>query len=139
MTPPTTPASVFCWTRSTLRYSWSWWARREMGRVWSHTRPGPVRAARKIPSPPKIGADTGDALYLEGDATLEGSYVAGVDAEGFAGSEVFDDDFAGELEPGDPCPEIFCRRKPSPPKMPAPRDCWKPTPSSMAGVAQRKP
>ncbi len=52
--PPTTPASVVCWTRSTFRYSWSWWARREMGRVWSQTRPGPARAARKIPSPPKI-------------------------------------------------------------------------------------
>ena len=25
-----------------------------MGRVWSQTRPGPVRAARKMPSPPKI-------------------------------------------------------------------------------------
>ncbi len=42
----------------------------------------------------------GDTLDLEGDAGLEGSDVAGMDAEGFASGEVFDDDFAGELEPG---------------------------------------
>ena len=45
--------------------------------------------------------DAGDALDLEGDAGLEGADVAGVDAEDFAGREVFDDEFAGEFEPGD--------------------------------------
>ena len=33
-------------------------------------------------------------LDLEGYGGLEGADVAGVDAEGFAGGEVFDDDFA---------------------------------------------
>ena len=45
--------------------------------------------------------DSGDALDLEGDGGLEGTNVAGVDAEEFAGGEIFDDEFAGELEPGD--------------------------------------
>jgi hypothetical protein len=39
--------------------------------------------------------NAGDTLNLEGDAGLEGSHVAGVDAEDFAGGQVFDDDFAG--------------------------------------------
>ncbi len=53
-----------------------------MGRVWSQTRPGPVSAARKIPSPPKIMFSmSGDALNLEGDVGVEGTDVAGVDAE----------------------------------------------------------
>ena len=41
-------------------------------------------------------ADEGD---LEADAGMEGPNMAGVYAEHFAGLEVFDDDFAGELEP----------------------------------------
>ncbi len=44
--------------------------------------------------------DAGDAGDLEGDAALKCSDVAGVDAEGFAGGEIFGDDFAGEFEPG---------------------------------------
>ncbi len=46
-------------------------------------------------------SDAGDALNLEGDGGLEGSDVAGMDAEKFAGSEVFDDEFAREFEPCD--------------------------------------
>ena len=38
-----------------------------------------------------------------------------------------------------PWPPTFCSRKPSPPKMPAPSDCWKPTPMVTCGVAQRNP
>jgi len=45
-------------------------------------------------------AKSGDALDLEGDVGVEGADVAGVDAKGLAGSEVLDDDFAGEFEPG---------------------------------------
>src|SRR3954466_12332502 len=44
-------------------------------------------------------ADSRDALDLEGDRRLEGADMTGVDAEGLAGGEVFDDDFAGEFEP----------------------------------------
>ncbi len=46
-------------------------------------------------------AQTRDALDLEGDGGLKGSDVAGMDAEGFAGCEVFDDHLAGEFEPGE--------------------------------------
>ena len=44
--------------------------------------------------------DAGDALNLERDGGLEGADVAGMDAEEFAGGEVFDDELAGEFEPG---------------------------------------
>src|SRR5215469_3966321 len=52
--PPTTPPStvrvVFSWGKY-----WSMaWASLAMGSVCSHIRPGPVSAARKMPSPPKI-------------------------------------------------------------------------------------
>jgi hypothetical protein len=44
--------------------------------------------------------DAGDGGDLERDAGLEGSDVAGVDAESFSGLKVADDKFAGEFEPG---------------------------------------
>ncbi len=47
-------------------------------------------------------AYAGDTLDLEGDAGLERSDVTGMDAEGFTGGKVFDDELAGELEPGYP-------------------------------------
>ena len=57
-----------------------------MGRVCSQTRPGPVRAARKIAVAAEDHvADAGDARDLEGDAGLEGADVTGVHAEGLAG------------------------------------------------------
>ena len=46
-------------------------------------------------------SDAGDALNLKGDGGLKGADVAGVDAKEFARGEVFDDEFAGELEPSD--------------------------------------
>jgi hypothetical protein len=48
--------------------------------------------------------DAGNALDLEADAGLEGADVAGMDAECLAGGQVFDDDLAGELQPGDSLP-----------------------------------
>jgi hypothetical protein len=55
--------------------------------------------------------DAGDALNLEGDAGLEGSDVAGVDAEDFAGGEVLDDDFAGEFEPSHSLPRDLLEKE----------------------------
>src|SRR5579883_2680833 len=52
--PPTTPVSVASRDCSEGMYCISWCASREMGRVWSQMRPGPVSAARKMPSPPEI-------------------------------------------------------------------------------------
>src|ERR1700709_2837014 len=52
--PPTTPLSACSVRRWVFMYSCNAGASRKMGRVWSQTRPGPVRAARKMPSPPKI-------------------------------------------------------------------------------------
>jgi hypothetical protein len=51
--PPTTPASVRC-SLPLGRYSISACASLEIGRDCNQTRPGPVSAARKMPSPPKI-------------------------------------------------------------------------------------
>jgi len=51
--PPTTPPCTDSW-REVGRYCCIWWASLAMGRVWSQMRPGPVSAARKMPSPPKM-------------------------------------------------------------------------------------
>ena len=73
--------------------------------------------------------DARDRRDLERNAGLKRSDVAGVDAESFAGLEVTDDELAESSSQAMPCPVTRWRRKPSPPKMPAPSDCWKPTPS----------
>ena len=72
-----------------------------MGRVWSQTRPGPVSAARKMPSPPKIMfLMPGTRVIWKATLAWKAPTWPGWTRRISPGGEVLDDDFAGELEPG---------------------------------------
>src|SRR5215469_6449560 len=55
--------------------------------------------------------DARHGSHLKRNAALESTDMAGVHAQGFAGTEVANDEFAGEFEPGSPLPGEFLQQK----------------------------
>src|SRR5580658_3036515 len=121
--PPTTPPSVRC-SLPLGRYSISACASLDIGRDCNHTRPGPVSAARKIPSPPKIMLLIPGmrAIWKLTPAWNAPTWPGCTRKVSPARRSLVTTSPESSIQ-AVPAPLMCCNRKPSPPKMPAPSDC----------------